>query len=211
VSIRLLKWTLLGPVFALLLLGHGFGGKWQDPPWRQPEQMQSRVDYDPNLIDPFFESNEWSYWDGTRELTDRGLHPPGEVLDKLKHTAKCFSTSRGGKHDVRFCEASLRDGNMIDLFIHESNPAYYDGLRVEIKNGMFTCQYWTLYLDSRRKGLVWTTKRQKLTLDKKTYQKGDTIKGRIDIEVLDELIDPKYPDRPPRLITLYGVFKTIVE
>jgi hypothetical protein len=58
---------------------------------------------------------------------------------------------------------------------------------------------------------VWTTKRQKLTLDKKTYQKGDTIKGRIDIEVLDELIDPKYPDRPPRLITLYGVFKTIVE
>ncbi len=50
-----------------------------------------------------------------------------------------------------------------------------------------------------------------MTLDKKAYRKGDVIKGRIDIEVLDELINPKYPDRPPRPIMLYRVFKTVVK
>lgn len=57
----------------------------------------------------------------------------------------------------------------------------------------------------------WTTKRQKMTLDKKGYRKGDTIKGKIDFECLDELIDPKYPNRPPRTIQVYGVFKAMVE
>lgn len=212
VSTRPLKWILLGPVLALLLLANGFGAAWWEvPPSGQTDQMWSKVNHDPKLTDPFFKSNEWSYWEGGRVLPDRGMFAEGEVLRRSKHTARCFSTSFGTKHEVRFCEARLLDVNTIDLFIHEHNPAFDDRLRVGIRNGMFTCQFWTLYRAGPTRGLMWTTKRQKLTLDKKAYQKGDMIKGRIDIEVLDELIHPKYPNRPPRRITVYGVLKTIVE
>lgn len=59
VSIRPLKWILLGPFLALLLLGNSFGtARWANPPSGQPAQMSSWVDYDPKLTDPFFESNE---------------------------------------------------------------------------------------------------------------------------------------------------------
>jgi hypothetical protein len=205
-SMRFGKCVLLGPILALLLLGYSFGAEWEDPPPGQPDQMQSRVDYDPNLSDPFFESNEWGCPEGrTESKTCRHGEP------RLKHTAKCFSTSFGGKHEVRFCEARLIDANMIELFINERNPAFNDSLIVQIRNGMFTCQFSTNYIAGPTEGLTWTTKRQGLTLDKKAYGQGDVIKGRIDIEVLDELINPESPDRPPRPITVYGVFKTIVK
>jgi hypothetical protein len=50
-------------------------------------------------------------------------------------------------------------------------------------------------------------------LDKKEYQKGDVIKGRIDFECLSEF-NPEYAKkfgRDPRTIKVLGVFKTIVE
>lgn len=208
---RLIKLVLLGPILAMLLLGLCFGDdRWTAPPG-QPDQMWSKVDHDPKLSDPFLDSEEWSYWEGSRELPDKGMWGGEEAPPKLKHTARCFSTSRGVKHEVRFCKARLLDADKIDFFIKEFNPAFFDNLRVRIRNGMFTCQYWTQYIDGRTAYLTWTTKRQKLTLDKKAYRKGEEIKGRIDIEVLDELIDPEYPDRPPRRIVLYGVLKTTVE
>ena len=210
-SIQPLKWILLAPVLALLLLGHGHGGKWESTPGGQPQQMQSHVDYDSKLTDPFFQSDEWSYWEDSREVPDTGMWLGDEEPRTLKYGARCFSTSFGSKHEVRFCEAKLIDDNKIDLFFSEHNPAFDDELRVRITNGRFTCQYRTFYRAGIRDGLTWTTKRQKLTLDKKAYRKGDVIKGRIDIEILDELINPKYPDRPPRVIKLYGVFKTTVE
>jgi hypothetical protein len=182
-----LKWVLLATLLVLLLLGHGFGAKWPNPPSGQPPQMWSKADYDPKLTDPFFKSREWNNPD----------------------TANCFSTSFGSKHLVQFCEAKSLGKNRMDLFIHHSSPGYDDRLKIRVKNGMFTCQFWTLYRAGPHKGLTWTTKRQKLTLDKKVYRKGDVIKGRIDFECLDEFTG--YPDRPPRMIVVYGVFKTIVE
>jgi hypothetical protein len=208
-NIRLLKFLLLGLILALLLLGHSYGGKWQNPRGGQPEQMQSLVEYDPELTHPFFKSNESSYWEGSRQVPDRGMWLGEKEPPRLKHTAKCFSTSFGVKHEVRFCEAKFIDDKRIDLFFNEHNPGFDDALRVQIRNGMFTCQYSTAYRAGPREGLIWTSKRQRLTLDKKEYHKGDQIKGRIDFECLDEF--PKYPDRPPRLITVYGVFKTIVQ
>jgi len=200
--IRHLKWIMFGAILALLLLGHGIGADWPDPPPGQPAQMSSRVEYDPKLSDPFFESEDWSCPNKTAEC---------EGQPRVRHTAKCFSTSFGVEHLIRFCKAQLLDANMIDLYIDEATPAFDDNLRVQIKDGMFTCQYWTLYRGGPTKDLTWTTKRQQLTLDKKEYQKGDVIKGRIDIEVLDELINPECPGRSPRTITLKGVFKTKVE
>ena len=73
-----------------LFLGSGFGAEWEDPPPGQPSQMQSNVDYDCKLTDPFFKSNERSYPDGTKSPSSRGDRP-------LKHTAKCFSTSTRGR------------------------------------------------------------------------------------------------------------------
>jgi len=153
-SVRPLKRMLLASVSGLLLLGHSFGAEWWSvPPSGQPEQMRSKVDYDPKLSDPFFESNEWSHPlyiikhpDGHFEDTTSDKKPEKEP-HRLKHTANCFSTpfGVGGKHLVRFCEARLVDVNTIDLLIHESNPAFIDKLRVQIRNGMFTCQYSTAY------------------------------------------------------------------
>jgi hypothetical protein len=206
-SIRPLRWILLGPALVLLLLGHGhaFGTRWQDPPPGQPEQMRSRVDYDRNLTDPFFKLDEYL------ERTFHDIKRPKQPL-RVKQTANCFSTSFGVKHKVRCCQARLIDANMIELFVYDPlNAGFDDNLTVQIRNGMFTCQFWTLYKGGPQEGLTWTTKWQKLTLDKKTCRKGDVIKGRIALEVLDELINSKYPDRPPRRIKLYGVFKTILE
>jgi hypothetical protein len=201
-------WILaLALALALQFPGLGFGTEAPDPPSGQPTQMWSKVDYDPKLADPFFDSNEWSCPDGCT-ICQEGEQP-------LKHTARCFSNSFGRKHLVRFCEARLLDVNMIDLFILESSPAYEDALIVQIRNGRFTTRYKTVYRhDPRDVGLVWTTKRQELTLDKKVYQKGDVIKGRINFECLQEIGNPKYAEKAgssPKYIKLYGVFKTIIE
>jgi hypothetical protein len=215
-------------VLTLLLLGHGFAdnleygiGSWQVPAG-QPDQMWSRIHYDPKLSDPFFESNEWSYpwWiikhsDGHFESTRSDDERPVKDPPRLKHTAKCFSTSFGSKHLARFCEAKLLDVNMIDLLIHEFSPAFRDALRVQIRKEKFTSQYWTLYIAGPPPdGYKWKTKRQKLTLDKKVYRKGDEIKGRVDFECVEEIGNPKYVEkwgRNPTSIKVYGVFKTIFE
>lgn len=181
--------------------------------------MSSRVDYDPKLTDTFFESDEWSYpyWiqehpDGhftSSRSTDRD---PVEDPPQLKHTAKCFSTSFGVKHVVNFCEARLVDGHVIDLLIHETNPAFRDSLLVRIRDGKFTCQYWII---DGFHSFTWTTTWQKLTLDKNVYRKGDVIKGRIDFVCDRQLIDPndikKWRRDPSATIKVFGVFKTIVE
>ena len=76
---------------------------------------------------------------------------------------------------------------------------------------MFTSHSGTIYKAGTTEGLTWTTTRQTLILDKKAYRKGDVIRGRIYFECLDELNNPKYPNRPPRPIKVKGVFKTVVE
>ena len=214
-STRPLKWIVLGSVFVLLFLSHGFGAPWDALPGHSA-QMSSRVHYDPKLTDPFFESDEWTYPDYIRHYPDghfEDLNTGKMVKDppRLKHTAMCISTSFGAKHGVHFCTAKLLDSNGIDLHIRHDSPGFTDALDVQIRNGRFTCQFWTAYRAGPREGLTWTTTRQKLTLDKKEYRKGDVIKGRLDFECLDELKNPKYPKRPPRIITVKGVFKTIVE
>jgi len=226
-SLRPFKRILLGLALALLLLGQGFAGNLEygvgswEVPSGQPTQIQSQVHYDPKIIDPFFKSNKWSYpWyiikhpDGHFEDT-RGKRPKKEP-PRLKHTANCFSAACGAEHLLRFCEAKLLDANMIDLLIHETNPSYVDALRVQIRNETFSYQYWALYpvRFKPKPGTIWTTKQQKLTLDKKTYRKGDVIKGKIYFECVEEPTNPKYIEkwgRNPKTIKVHGVFKTIVE
>ncbi len=213
-SIRSFKWILFASVLVLLLVASVFVllrvgqlvSAEQDPPWGQPDQMRSQVHYDPNLSDPFFESETWScHNDGVCDKKDR-----------LKNTARCF-TSFQYDHLIHFCDAKLVDSNKIELFIHQRTPSANDNLRIIIRDRVFRSQYWTKYLlgtgTRLPAGVRWTTKRQKLTLDKKVYRKGDLIKGKIDFECAEELAYLWLPflSEATRTITINGVFKTILE
>ena len=202
-SIRPLKWILLTPVLALLLSGHGFGAKWQNPPGGLPDQMQSQVNYDPELSDPFFESERWRCPNNKEECDDK---------DRLKNTARCF-TSFQYDHFIHVCDAKFVDANTIELFIHEATASTYDNLRIIIRNGVFRTQYWTDNVESTPldEGLRWTTTKQKLTLDKTVYRKGDVIKGRIVFECAEEVNNPLPGAQFPHIIKIEGVFKTILE
>jgi hypothetical protein len=222
-NIRTLTWILFGPLLSLLLHGHCFGSNvgydvWQAPSG-QPEQMWSQVRYDRKLKDTFFESDTWSYpywiWrntDGT--FTDIRLIDKNRAEDppRLRHTSRCFSTSFGVKHVINFCEARASDGYEVELLIHETSPAFRDSLRVRIRDGKFTCQYWIV---DHVGAFTWTTTRQELILDRNAYGKGDVIKGRIDFECAMKVIDPKDIERwgkdPSTTVKVFGVFRTVVE
>jgi hypothetical protein len=206
-------WLALTTVLLLSLPTHGLGyDMWQPPPG-QPAQMWSKFDYDPKLWDTFFESDVMGYPD-RGHITTRGKKRKGEDSSLSEHTARCFSNSLGTKHLVEFCEARLVDANTIDLLIHHTSPGFHDRLRVQVRNGMFTCQFWNLYQIPGRADMVWTTKRQALTLDKELYRKGDVLKGRIDLECVMEATNPEFIEkkgRRTRTVKVYGVFKPIVE
>jgi len=225
--LKMQGWTMaLATGLVLLLSNYDFAGNLEygvgtwEVPSGQPIQMQSEVDYAPTLTDPFFKSNKWSYpWyiikhpDGHFEDTTGGKSSKKEP-PRLKPTANCFSDAYGADHLLRFCEARLLDPNMIDLFIHENNASHFDALKIQIRNHTFSCQYWALYPGPGEPGMIWMTKQQKLTLDRKAYQKGDVIRGKIDLECVAEPTNPEYIKewgRNPRAIRISGVFKTILE
>ncbi len=198
-------------VFAMLLLGHGFSP--EDPidvwellkvPQGQPEQMSSQVNYDPKLMDTFFESDGWGY-----------TYCPRVTKQEDTARAMCFSTGFGVKHLVASCEFRFADENSIDFLIYYIGPGFDDTLRVQVRGGMFTCQYSTCYPGAMmRPDFIWTTKHQELTLDKKEYRKGEVIKGRIDFECLQEATNAKFIAKHgkwPQTIKMWGVFKTTVQ
>jgi hypothetical protein len=211
---------VLGLVLALLLLSDAFGAERLVPAPGQPTQVWSKVDYDPKLTDPFFESNEWSlpWWiieqpDGTFESTRSGDERPVRRPPRLKHTAKCFS-NRLYEHPMDFCEARLLDPNTIELSIEHKGAAFIELMRVRIRNGKFTTEYSMTSSMPMRKGLRCAKKRHELTLDKERYRKGDVIKGKIYYECVWESTDPKHLEEDsgnPPGFKVYGVFKTVVK
>ncbi|MGO9571502.1 MAG: hypothetical protein ACLP5H_28600 [Desulfomonilaceae bacterium] len=228
-SIRPLKWILLGPVSALLLLANGFAeegavplgadpllpshepvpwrqslGRCTDPPPGQPAQIKSQVNYDPKLSDPFFETGKWS---------DEMDEECG-TEDHLKHKARCLS-SLDFEHVIHFCNAKLLYDGSILICIHETGPSADEHFGIVVENKVFWSQYWyvsIVHLDGDRR--TWTTKNQKLTLDKQVYHKGDVIKGKIYFKCLEDETNPKLVEKFglwPYPITIKGVFKTILE
>lgn len=178
-----------------------------------PVQMKTAVQYDSKLTDPFFKTEKSSYYwwiiehdDGTFEDTS-GEFKKGDKPPRIRHTANCV-TKHQGKHTIRYCDATLHPDNTIELFIHDTTASTYDNLSVRIKDGVFQCQYWTKYVRDRGdEGVIWTTKKQKLILNKKKYHTGDIIKGKISFECLQEVTNPKYGGRCPWTIRVEGVFK----
>jgi len=189
-----------------MLLRHGFGADW--PPSRagQPQQITSKVYYDPNLSVPFLKSNELSWWHGGQVLSSKAAR-------RLKHTAMCFSSFN--EPEINFCDAKLLDDGTIELYFHGAHGGAHH-LRVEVRNGSFQSQYWYVYKawTASDKDLTWTTKQQELTLNKRVYRKGDVIKGRIDFECVQGHNDPLIAEKHhknPRTMKINGVFKTIVK
>jgi hypothetical protein len=190
-----------------------------DIPEGQPKQIESIVQYDPSLDDPFFKTDQWSYSDFVIK-TDNDRFEDGETgkilrekdVPRFKHTAKCISSCRGD-HLIKYCDAKLLPDGSIELFFHEDSPAYYDKLLIVIKSNKFTSQYWTVHIAMSVGEVdepIWITKNQTLLLDKAKYNKGDIIKGKFEFECFENNINPKYNEKSIT-ITVSGVFKTIIK
>jgi len=160
------------------------------------------------LWEKCFDLIEWTCSDGCKECATCW---PDEPVSKV--TARCYSASFNyTTHPIPFCEARLIDDDMIELLFHTFTPMFRESLLIRIRDGKFTCQFW---IHDDVGVCTWTTTRQQLTVDKKAYQKGDVIKGRIDFECFQKVIDPKliegWKSDPSRTIKVFGVFKTVVE
>ena len=167
-------------------------------PKEQPEQIKTRVQYASELNNPFFFSHEGSAGDANL----------GEDPKKIvTHTANCI-TEHQMRHVIRFCDAQLLSDGTLELYIHDFTAATNDNLKIKIKDGYFTSQYWTTYIvDKGNENVIWTTKKQALILNKKNYKKGDTIKGKIKFECLQEVTNAKSGERYPQSISIEGYFK----
>jgi hypothetical protein len=182
----------------------------------RPRQMVSAVEYDRDIFDPFFDQEEssppwWiierddgSFEDTTGEITER------EDIPRMRHTADC-RTRHQFPRVIRFAEARrVADG--LEIRVHDETASTFDDLTVLAHKGRFSAQYKTRYpADPPDIGLIWTTTKQRLVLDKKSYRPGDVIRGRIEFECLQEIVDPRYGDRAPRKIRIEGPFKPILK
>ncbi|MBP7866494.1 MAG: hypothetical protein KA419_11130 [Acidobacteria bacterium] len=182
------------------------------PPGPQPAQRSSRVAFDPGLSDPFFASeiSLLPWWivenpDGTFENTLGGPEAPADI-PRLKQTARCWTRFQY-PHEIRFCEAELTESGELRIFLHDETASTFDNLEITVKDGRFRCQYWTTYPSPPgNTGLVWVTKKQRLTLDRKICRPGDLLKGRVDFTC--EQVDTARPASRPvrRTIRIQGVF-----
>ena len=150
-SIRSLKWIISGPVLALSLLGHVYGAESPAPQSGQPAQISSKVNYDPHLSDPFFESEKWTYTQWVEEnvngrivRTRKECASGQKTLKCLKNTARCIS-SQMFDHTIDFCHAKLLDGGTIELSIKDDHSPIVECLSIVVENGEFWSRYGISY------------------------------------------------------------------
>lgn len=219
----LIAWAVaLATVLVLLLHGYGLGA-FNIPPG-QPAQITSQVRYDAKLSDPFFESEKWTNCQleteevNGRIVTSRQECPSSEKDPDCRKITARLTSSHDHEHVIDFCRARLLDDGRIELFIHNNCFCVEENLRILVEKGVFLSQFWTYYKVRPHGRLyerfIWTTTKQRLTLDKRDYLKGDVIKGEIEFECLQEMtrreLVEKY-GREPYTVTIKGVFKTILE
>lgn len=86
---------------------------------------------------------------------------------------------------INFSEARQINKDTIEIRIHDESASTYDDLTVIVKNGRFSSHYKTVSpVAAANAGLIWTTTKQRLVLNKKHYEKGDVIRGRTNLNVL---------------------------
>jgi len=186
------------------------------PAFQQPKQMLSKVKYDTNIKDTFFEKQYFSYeWFMIQE--DDGTFSSAiydslgnEIIDTTKniHTANCI-TQHQGEHTIRYCNAFYK-GDTLMLFINDFTASTYDNLLVKVFNGKFSCQYWTAYPSMQRsQKLTWVTTSQRLTLNSEKYKVDDEVKGKIYVMIKEEQLTHEGLKETTKIM-IEGVVKTRV-
>jgi hypothetical protein len=170
--------------------------------------MWSTIDYDPNLKDPFFKPNESS----DALVCDDGVGTYG-----VNHKVECCCNSKEGLDETRlhrFCEARVIDGHNIALRFYDPDRGHERGtcLMVWMRKGRFTMDYQgsNVYGKSIRLQVRWIPQKQKLTLDKRAYRKGEVIKGRIEFECLKRMRWRGLKQEKTRTFKIFRVFKAIL-
>ncbi len=173
------------------------------------KQIISKVTVDKNLKGNFSFTKNWDYPEGVFKDDSTGeFTTDGSLLDTthLFFTANCSTNVQGG-YDIRYCYAT-KVKNKIRLTFADGLPAYASEFYVYIDTSSFWCDVETIYpaiTKGQKKSC--TIAKQKLTLDKSKYSKGDTIKGFIEMEFIETVSVPNKAVQKRNLF-LKGYFKT---
>ena len=173
------------------------------------KRLISKVTVDKNLKGNFSFTKKWDYPEGVFKNDSTGeFTTDGSPLDTthLFFTANCSTNVQGG-YDIMYCYAT-KAKNKITLTFADGLPAYASEFYVHIDTSRFWCDVETIYpaiTKGQKKSC--TIVKQKLTLDKSKYLKGDTIKGFIEMEFIETVSVPNKAVQKRNLF-LKGYFKT---
>ena len=173
------------------------------------KQIVSKITVDKNLKGNFSFTKKWDYPEGVFKDDSTGeFSTDGSPLDTthLFYTANCSTNVQGG-YDIRYCYAT-KDKNKITLTFADGLPAYASEFYVHIDTANFWCDAETIYpaiVRGQKKSC--TIVKQKLSVDKPKYSKGDIIKGFIEMEFVETIAVLNKPVQK-RNYFLKGYFKT---
>jgi hypothetical protein len=160
----------------------------------------SKLSVDRQMKDTFLFAKQWNYsWDifkddSTGEFTrnDDQILKPGDTAH-LFYTANCSTNVQGGYH-IRYCIANQTQG-MIILAFSDGLPAYASEFYFYIIGDSFYFKPKTTYpAYSPGQKTTYQVTKQKLTLNRNNYKKGDTIIGHVDAEFIETISSPKKAD-----------------
>jgi hypothetical protein len=137
---------------------------------------------DANLRDSFFVQNDWSYSDFVEKNEDGTFEQMSdEPLDTTHyvHTTRMTSTING-EHDIRHGTAYVKKDTLI-LDIDDTNIAYYDRIKIKIAKDSTSITYESGTPAVGDNGLF-IIDEKKIILQKCTAQKGDTLRGVLNIK-----------------------------
>ncbi len=139
-----------------------------------------KITYDEKLDHAFFHSSDSIYNPMTLVFKDEnGRTHYDNVPDSSKYLVEsnCM-VSKDPERNLRFADARLKNDTLC-IFIHEGNPAETNEIFLMIYKGQLipAFDYGTPMTGS----LKTTVSLCQLTLQKKTYKKGEWIKGKIEL------------------------------
>lgn len=177
-------------------------------------ELQKKYDH------PFFHAKSWSYiW---YMIKDDNGHFDSGLTDSLgnllidtthyMHTAQC--TVNDSDFDMfKYADASVYSDSLSIHFYDLSNM-YGKDLFVYINKGQTNAHLTINYIFAYDpKDVSWTTVKKKIVLDSDRFHKGDTLKGYLDLEIVEQWRDKTGPERKRVNDTIYikGPFKTVIK
>jgi len=147
----------------------------------------------------FFLEEHFGYANAIKDDTSKHFYTSETVI--LEDTTKYF---------LRNCIAKLVGSHLLLQFTDTPFSVSPYELRILKEKNQFTAEYYQTFsvADSSYKPPIFKIVRQNIILDKESYLKGDSIKGKLSLEVLaSHFWEYKYTDT----VHIYGLLKTIVE